>query len=462
MLELSSCWKGKVMAICKHQKDLTAILLSSILLLSACQTTESTQVQIDPALTKAVKEPDITYGVIDNSIYEKPKIVKYNPYTGDKKTIFEAPKAPPELYKPATNQDVEASLENLPVPTLPKAEFKQRLSARLADLLGEKRAFMFDAQVSSLNKQERQAVSKLRMLINAPLAKNQNVLPVFNSASDISTTLIAERCFYEASNALKEKEIKVEIINKIAEKYWQVAPNWLETNSAFISYDANKHVFKLKNATAWEQVRYLGSDLIDISVKASGDTYYVNAHEVNYLSFNDLLSDNEQKSILRDAGLITCGDWLIGYYDNRFESSHIKNGGIIFADYYWLDSFDYELKLLSGTDDYYIASKNMAFGSKDNKNYKPRLCQPVSSKHLSFQKAKLDLKTREHYLAAALPKRPQFNEQVIAKYNNTDDILYLNLPFNDYALAFSLARKEAKRPAFIALNKLLSKQTQTK
>lgn len=455
MLELTYLFGGDIMAIFKNSKQLTYALLSSILILAACQSEESTEVKINPSLARTPKEPTITYGVKDNSIYEKPKIVQYNPYTGDKKTIFEAPPAPSK----AIIATVESNADNLlPVPTLPKAEIKQRLSSRLADLLGEQRSVMFDARMDKLNTKERQALVCLRQLINAPLAKNNELLQCYTQPNEINVTYIAERCFYEASKQLKERQVKADVLNKLAQKYWHISPDWQNSNSSFISYDAKKQLFTLKNGNAWEQSSYLGSDIIDLSIKESAGNYYVNAHEINYLSLNNLLNDNEQKSILRQTGLITCGDWLIGYYDNRFESSHIKNGGIIFADYYWLDSYDYELKLQTDTNDFYLASKNLAFGSKSNDNYKPRICQPASSKRLNFQKAKLNLKLGEHYLAAALPKKALFNEQVVANYTNSDDLIYLDLPFNDYVLVFSLSRKDAKKPAFVSLNKLSAKR----
>lgn len=435
------------------------LCLSTSILLSACQSEAGTKIIINPAATKAVQSaPDMTYGIKDNSIYEKPKIVKYNPYTGDKKTIFEAPPAPSDLYAPGP----DILEENVAKPSLPKAELRARLRANLSDLLGEHRAAMFDAQVRELNRLERKAVETLRWIINAPLARNAKLLVPFTTGSQLNLTWLSERCFYEASDSLQTKDLPSKMIADLVKKYWQISPDFSQITSDFIKYDASRKVFSLLNAQAWLQAEYLGSDLIDLQIKSNGSDIYVNAHEINYQSLNHYLDNNEQKSISPEAGLITCGDWLIGYYDNRFASSHIKNGGIIFADYYWLDTYDYELKYLPAEDSYYLASKTNALGQKDKSKYKARIVSPVPTKNINFQAAVLDLKLREEYLAAALPKTAQFAEQVVASYTKDEQVLFLNIPFNDYVLAFSLERDKPKRPAFIRRDKLLSKQTQTK
>ena len=440
------------MAIFKNSRPLASVLASSLLLLSACQMQASTSIKIDPSSAQKAKEPSMTYGVKDNSIYEQPKVVRYNPYTGDKKVIFEAPPTPSNLNQPASADGI--SDEDIPVPTLPKVEIKQRLSAKLADVYGEQRSAMFDAQVASLNLQERKAVDALRHIITAPFAKNNTIVTPFYLPSSLSSTWIAERCYYELSHELKDRQVKCSALADLAQKHWQYTPNWASVNSQFISYDASKQVFNLKDANAWSQARFLGTDLIDLSIKSNADNFYITAHEIRYESLNNLLNNNEQKSILRDAGIITCGDWLIGYYDNRFPETHVKNGGIIFANYYWLDATCYELAADSNKKDYYLLGKSMAIGNSDNKSYKPRPCQPVASKSINFLPAQLNLKAKEHYLAAALPKRPQFNEQVVASYTSNDKLLYLNIPFNNYVLAFSLDRENAKKPAFILQAKL--------
>lgn len=421
-------------------QQLGALLLATALL-CGCQG-KAQPVNLQESKVQAPKTPSLTYGIKDNSIYDKPKVVRYNPLTGDKKTIFEPPTPPPP------DLESESNGRRGVIADLPKSPLNIRRTGKLADLLGDARSYMFDAQTDNLSKQELEALSLLQKLIAFPLNKS-NYEVNFNDNAWLS-----ERLFYEASYKLSKTAVDLESLNTLLREYFADNISFTPTTTNTVHYDSSSSQLQSTADSAQKVSKYLGAALPDIAIQRDGDDIYVKSHTIFYRTLGSLIQDSNLPDTLKNCGIITCGGWLIGYFDNRFPETGIENGGIIFTDYNWLDSSTYYLKYDKEKEQYKISGMAHSLGTLDKSQYKPRICAATALNKVKIKSGSCKLKIGEIYQASALPQKPKYNEQVVARYQNGDSVIYLQLPTGEYALCFDSNDTDAKRPAFIPLSKI--------
>lgn len=442
-----------------NMKKLQSLLLGSLLLAAsyafmACkqdaQVAETElQVNLSEATAALAKEPALTYGVKEQVEYDAPKVIRYDPLTGEKKTLFTPPDKPADYSEPAP-VDLEAIDKNITRQTLPNVPLNPHLKANLSGFWSNAKATMFDAAVASLNGEELKAFSKLEAFIGAPFARSNTYLNNFAAATEIDGEWLLDRLYFEVAAKASGNGVAFDAMQKSAKKYLGDNFKLSGSNTSLLKYDVKEQIFTVKDKNKLESAAYLGQSLIDPSITAMGSDYYIKGHEIQYRSLKDFVSKSKREQ-LADAGIITCGDWLIGYFDNRFPETSIENGGIIFAEYNWLDAKYYLLRYDAGSKDYVVAEKGGELGTESKENYKARPVSPQPVKNVTFDFSKLKLRIGEEFLAAALPITARYSEQVISRFDRQDEVIYLNLPFNDMYLVFSLNGNN-KRPAFVNKN----------